>query len=103
MSCLCDCTGFRWVVCQLAMLLRCFPASLRATLNTLPKTLDETYQCILLGIEEESSEYVHRFLQCLTVSFRPLRVEELAEVLTFITQIGAWRTFKRQCYLHAQA
>jgi ankyrin repeat protein len=45
--------------------------------------LDETYQRILLGIKEENTGYgyVHRLLQCLTVSFRPLRVEELAEVL----------------------
>jgi hypothetical protein len=43
--------------------------------------LDETYQRILLEIEEENRKYAHRLLQCLTVSFRPLRVEELAEVL----------------------
>jgi len=63
------------------MLRRCFPPSLRDTLDTLPPTLDETYERILLGIDEEKREYAHRLFQCLAVSVRPLCVEELAEVL----------------------
>jgi ankyrin repeat protein len=72
---------FRWVACQLNSLLPCFPASIRAALEKLPKTLDETYEHILLGIDAENREYAHRLLQCLAVSVRPLCVEELAEVL----------------------
>ncbi len=72
---------FRWVVCQLDMLRRCFPPSLRDTLNELPETLDGTYEHILLGIDKEKQEYTHRLLQCLSVAIRPLRVHELADVL----------------------
>ena len=50
-------------------------------LNDLPKTLDETYSRTLLGIDEEKREYAQRLLRCLAVCIRPLRVEELAEVL----------------------
>ena len=35
----------------------------------------------LLGIDEEKREYAQRLFRCLVVSIRPLRVEELAEVL----------------------
>ena len=50
-------------------------------MNDLPKTLDETYGRSLLGIDEEKREYARRLFLCLTVSIRPLRVEELAEIL----------------------
>jgi hypothetical protein len=71
---------FRWVVCQIDRLRRTFPASIRKILNDLPKTLDETYDRTLLGIDEEKRQYAQRLLRCLTVSIRPLRVEELAEI-----------------------
>jgi ankyrin repeat protein len=48
------------------------------TLEDLPKTLDETYERILKGINETNREYAYRLLQCLTVAIRPLQVEELA-------------------------
>ena len=60
---------------------RCFPASIRRTLNELPMTLDETYERILLGIDREKSEHAIRIFQCLAFSRRPLLVKELAEVL----------------------
>ncbi|OCH87556.1 hypothetical protein OBBRIDRAFT_735932, partial [Obba rivulosa] len=72
---------FRWVFCQLETLRQCLPATIRRTLRTLPKTLDETYQRILEGITEPKWEYAHRIFQCLTVSVRPLQVKELAEIL----------------------
>jgi hypothetical protein len=50
-------------------------------LDDLPKTLDETYSRTLLGIDGEKREYAQRLFRCLTVSIRPLRVEELAEFL----------------------
>ena len=67
-------------MCQVERLRRTFPASIRAVLSDLPKTLDETYGRTLLGIDEEKREYAQRLFQCLTVSIRPLRVEELAEI-----------------------
>ena len=43
--------------------------------------MDETYERTLLNIDAEQQEYAQRLFQCLTVSIRPLRVDELAEVL----------------------
>src|SRR5882757_6441040 len=74
---------FRWVVCQIDRLRRSFPASIRSILHDLPKTLDETYGRALIGIDEEKRKYAQRLLRCLTVSIRPLRLEELAEIFAF--------------------
>ena len=52
-------------------------------MNELPETLDETYERILKGINKAQKDNAHRLLQCLTVAARPLRVEELAELLAF--------------------
>jgi ankyrin repeat protein len=72
---------FRWVFCQLEVLRSCFPANLRRILDELPKSLDDTYMRILKQINNANWEHAYRLLQCLTVAVRPLRVEELAEVL----------------------
>ena len=80
---------FRWVSCQLEVLRRCFPSSIRDTLETLPQTLDATYEHILLGIDEEKWQFAHRLFQCLSVSVRPLRIEELAEILAVQFDTGA--------------
>ena len=74
---------FRWVVCQLNALHRCVPPNLHRFLNELPKTLDETYEPILKRIDEAQRDDAHRLLQCLAVAARPLRVEEIAELLEF--------------------
>ena len=74
---------FRWVYCQLETLRHCFPPNLRQFLNELPESLDETYERILRGINKAQKEDARRLLQCLTVAARPLRVEELAELLAF--------------------
>ena len=74
------------------------PVNIRSLLNDLPKTLDETYRRSLLGIDEEKREYARRLFLCLTVSIRPLRVDELAEFLAvrfngkaIPTSSAAWR------------
>jgi len=72
---------FRWVFCQLEVLRQSFPSSVRCVLAELPESLDETYERILQQIPKSNREHAHRLLQCLTVSIRPLHVEELAEVL----------------------
>jgi ankyrin repeat protein len=43
--------------------------------------LDETYERVLKEINKANREHARRLLHCLTVAIRPLRVEELAEVL----------------------
>ncbi|KAH8980461.1 hypothetical protein EDB92DRAFT_1820544 [Lactarius akahatsu] len=80
--------GFRWVYCQLEVLRCCFPANVRRTLEELPKSLDETYERILKEINNANREHSHRLLQCLTVASRPLRVEELAELLAIELDAG---------------
>jgi ankyrin repeat protein len=89
---------FRWVFCQLEVLRLCFPANLRRTLEELPKSLDDTYKRILNEINNANQVHAYRLLQCIAVALRPLRVEELAEVLAFDLTTGgmpklnaAWR------------
>jgi len=72
---------FRWVYCQLETLRHCLPPSVRGILDELPETLDETYARILTDINKANREHARRLLHCLTVAIRPLRVDELAEVL----------------------
>ena len=82
------------------MLRHCLPASIRQTLDQLPESLDETYLRVLSQIPQANQEHAHRMLQCLMVAVRPLRVEELAELLAFEFDAarggipkyrGAWR------------
>ena len=79
---------FRWVFCQLDALQHCFPPNLRPYLNDLPETLDETYEQILGDINRAQKDNARRLLQCLTVTVRPLQVEELAELLAFDFQVS---------------
>jgi hypothetical protein len=43
--------------------------------------LDETYERVLKEIVTANQHHAYRLLQCLTVSSRPLRIDELAEIL----------------------
>ena len=63
------------------VLRQCLPPSVRRTLDELPESLDETYERILKEIKKPNKRLAQRVLQCLVVAVRPLRVEELAEVL----------------------
>jgi len=72
---------FRWVFCQLEVLRHCFPSSVRRTLDELPESLDETYERVLKEIKKPNRHRAHQLLQCLVAAIRPLRVDELAEVL----------------------
>ena len=84
---------FRWVYCQLEALRPCFPNNLRRMLEELPKSLDETYQRILKEINNANHKQAHQLLQCLAVAQRPLRVDELAEVLALDVDAGGIPTF----------
>ena len=72
---------FRWIFCQLEVLRDCLPSSVRRFLDELPESLDETYERVLREIKKPNRDHARRLLQCLVVAIRPLRVEELAEVL----------------------
>jgi ankyrin repeat protein len=87
---------FRWVYCQLEVLRHCFPNNLLRSLQELPKSLDETYQRILKEINNANQKEAHRLLQCLAVASRPLRVEELAEVLALDVDAGGIPTFNEK-------
>jgi len=88
---------FRWVACQLAILRRCLPAAIRHALDDLPESLDKTYDRILLNICRERREYARRLLQCMAVSIRPLRVDELAGVLAIQFDARALPSYDVTC------
>ena len=54
---------------------------LRQALRSLPKSLDDTYKRILCDIDESHYQYAFKILQWLTYSARPLRLQEVAEVI----------------------
>ena len=67
--------------CQLEVLRNCLPQNVRRVLQELPASLDETYERVLSEILKANPDQAYRLLQCLTVATRPLRVDELAEIL----------------------
>lgn len=74
---------FRWAACQLDSLSNCLNLpQLRNVLESLPRTLDDTYERILCNIDESCRAYAMKLLQWLTFSARPLKLEELAELVT---------------------
>jgi hypothetical protein len=74
---------FRWAVCQLDTLKRCLTIlDVKKQLKTLPKTLEETYDQIILRIDESYRENALRVLQFLAFAARPVTFAEAAEVLT---------------------
>jgi ankyrin repeat protein len=72
---------FRWAYCQLEILRHCLPSNVQRILEELPESLYETYERVLREIEKPNRDHARRLLQCLVAAIRPLRVEELAEVL----------------------
>jgi len=76
----CDDFRFRWASCQLENLRDCDEQDVPETLGTLPSTLNETYERTLKNIKESKRKYAQYIFQFLTVSARPLSVQELAEV-----------------------
>ena len=84
---------FQWVSCQIETIRHCLAPSVRRVLEELPETLDATYERMLQKIPKANRAHAHRLLQCLTVSMRPLLVEELAEILAveFDSAEGATR------------
>ena len=69
--------------CQLQTLRHAVQPNVQRILEKLPKTLDETYERMLRNINENNQEHARRLFHCLAISFRPLHVEELAEILAF--------------------
>ena len=73
---------FRWIQCQLDTLRKLrTPQAINQALQALPAGLDETYDRILISLDESDHEYVLRMLHWLVDSERPLSVTELAEAI----------------------
>jgi ankyrin repeat domain-containing protein 50 len=74
---------FRWVECQFVSLASC-PSSqhhLENALNSLPRSLDETYNRMLMNIDPELAEDAKRILTLLCFAKRPVTVQEIIEGL----------------------
>ena len=70
------------MVCQLDSLRKCLKLdALRKALNTLPKTLDDTYERILFNLDQEYKEDALKLFQWLCFSERPMRLDKMVEVL----------------------
>ena len=80
---------FRWVACQIEELKHC-PSQkvLMETLKSPPKDLETTYDQILWRIDEKQMPFAKVILQWLMLAMRPLRLEELAIIVTFDASIG---------------
>lgn len=66
--------------CQLEILRKCLTVpAVRKALQQLPRTLDDTYNRILDNIPKEYRREAFCVFNLLTVSFRPLTIEEVAE------------------------
>ncbi len=85
---------FRWVYCQLEFLSKCLPGRIQHALNELPATLDETYERTLREIDDTNWEFARRLFLCVAVACRPLRVEELAEILALDFKMGPTPKFR---------
>jgi hypothetical protein len=73
---------FRWVDCQFVAIKKCRTlARLKATLSSLPATLEETYERIVGSIDPEDIEDAERILVWLCYSLRSLTLFEIAEAL----------------------
>ena len=74
---------FRWVALQLMELKKCrTKKAIRGQLNNLPDGLDETYDQILLGIDNRDCGYTKTFLLWLCFAVRPRTLKELAATVT---------------------
>src|SRR5277367_4512092 len=82
---------FRWVVCQLDTLRRCLkPSAVRKTLKELPKTLDETYDRILLNIPHDYHHDAQVVFSLLAFAHRPISLLEAAEAVAIDLENGSF-------------
>ncbi|KAF4549045.1 Ankyrin repeat-containing protein 10 [Elsinoe fawcettii] len=73
---------FRWAECVLELLAKCLTVKdIKKTLTTLPKTLAETYKATIERIDENHIPYAAKLLMWLTISHRPLLLEEAVDIL----------------------
>jgi len=85
------------VHCQLKYLANCPLGHIQHALDELPATLNKTYERTLQEINGTDLEYAPQLLLCVAVAYRPLRVEELAEILAFDFK-GPILAFRKECH-----
>jgi hypothetical protein len=80
---------FRWAACQLETLRKC-PSikKVREVLGNLPKTLDETYERILLSADEDYQDIIAEALRWLCFSEETLTIAQLAEAAVFSATVA---------------
>ncbi|KAL0943407.1 uncharacterized protein CTRU02_201293 [Colletotrichum truncatum] len=74
---------FRWVECQFIAIKQCprSPYLIEKLLNSLPRTLDETYARMLQNIPSDFMEQAQQMLSILCCAVRPLTAPELIDAL----------------------
>lgn len=78
-------------MCQLDALKRCLKISvLKKVLTQLPKTLEESYDRIILALPEEYTQEAFFALQFLAFSERPLHISEVAEAAVIDPVLGSF-------------
>lgn len=84
------------MACQTDILKTCrTQQDVDSVLLTLPRTLEETYDRILDTITDTSKSGVRAVLQWLAFSERPMRLEEVAEIVAFDTPYAAFDMNRR--------
>ncbi|KAG8820239.1 hypothetical protein FRC17_010213 [Serendipita sp. 399] len=87
---------FRWAVCQLDTLKRCLkPANALRELESLPKTLEETYSRILTKIPSVYERELKTILMLLAFSTRPMTIQEVAEATAVNLESRTFSTDER--------
>ncbi|KAG8800464.1 hypothetical protein FRC16_002826 [Serendipita sp. 398] len=87
---------FRWAVCQLDSLKRCLkPANALRELETLPKTLEETYSRILKRVPSVYEREMKSILLLLAFSTRPMTIQEVAEATAVNLENRSFSTDER--------
>ena len=89
---------FRWVECQIKSLQAC-PCSehhLEHLLNSLPRSLDETYERMLCNIDEFLIEDARRILTLLCFTPRALTVQELIDAIAVEINDSPRLNYKRR-------
>lgn len=75
---------FQWVACQLRELQKCTtPRAVRDVVASMPRSLDDTYERMLLNIPDIYARDAFRVFQWMVYSAHPLTVEEISEILAF--------------------
>lgn len=95
------CQRFLWVVCQLDQLSRIRTAINKDILRTLPKGLGQTFETILLKLEEEDKHLAKKIFRLIVCSRHPLGLDELVEAVAIEPHTRNFKTLKRNKLLRA--